>query len=236
MAGRRSTRKRDDIVVFSIVRESSCSECEAELGKGALLRMEDDRPLCLSCADLDHLVFLPSGDAALTRRSSKHSTLRAVVVRFSRTRKRYERQGVLVEQEALSRAEQECIADEDDRRLARVRAAKYREKEDAAYLAAFTKRLGELYPGCPEVERASIARHACAKYSARIGRTRAAKQLDTGAIGLAVRAHVRHAHTSYDVLLAGGGDRRESRRQVADDVARILEAWKRGASGGITSR
>jgi hypothetical protein len=141
-----------------------------------------------------------------------------------------------VERGALSRAEQECIADDDNRRLARVRAAQYREKEDAAYLEAFTKRLGELYPGCPEVERASIARHACAKHSARVGRTQAAKQLDSGAIGLAVRAHVRHAHTSYDVLLAEGGDRRESRRQVAHDVARVLEAWKRGAGGGITSR
>jgi len=27
--------------------------------------MEADRPLCLACADLDHLVFLPHGDAKL---------------------------------------------------------------------------------------------------------------------------------------------------------------------------
>jgi len=196
--------------------------------------MEDDRPLCLRCADLDHLVFLPSGDAALTRRSGNFSILRAVVVRFSRTRKRYERQGILVEEAALSRAVEECIADEDDRRLARVRAADYREKADASYVAAFAERLGELYPGCPESERAAIAQRACAKYSGRIGRSAEAKQLDPGAIGLAVRAHVRHAHTSYDEFLAQGGDRRESRHRVADDVARVLDIWKRGAGGGIT--
>ena len=77
--------------------------------------MEGDQPLCLHCADLDHLVFLPRGNAALTRRASKHSTLRAVVVQFSRTRKRYERQGVLVEEAALERAEQECLADAEAR-------------------------------------------------------------------------------------------------------------------------
>ena len=46
----------------------------------------------------DHLVFLARGDVALTRRAGKYSTLRAVVLRFSRSRKRYERQGILVEE------------------------------------------------------------------------------------------------------------------------------------------
>jgi hypothetical protein len=45
-------------------------------------------------------VFLPAGDAALSRRARKASTLSAVVVRFSRPRKRYERQGILVEPKA----------------------------------------------------------------------------------------------------------------------------------------
>jgi len=65
----------------------------------------------MSCADLDHLVFLARGDAALTLRARKHSGLSAVVVRFSRARKRYERQGVLVEEAALDQAEAECLAD-----------------------------------------------------------------------------------------------------------------------------
>jgi hypothetical protein len=37
----------------------------------------------LTCADMDHLVFLPAGGAALTRRAKKASTLSAVVVRLA---------------------------------------------------------------------------------------------------------------------------------------------------------
>ena len=99
--------------------------------------METERPLCLRCADLDHLVFLERGDAALTRRAGRYSTLRAVVVRFSRSRKRYERQGVLVEEQALVRAEQECLSDAEARRPARERAAERRQAHDAEYLATF---------------------------------------------------------------------------------------------------
>ena len=97
--------KADDIVVFEIVRDSVCSECGDQLGRGSWLRLERERPLCMSCADLGHLVFLPSGDAALTRRAGRYSPLKAVVVRFSRARGRYERQGLLVEESALARAE-----------------------------------------------------------------------------------------------------------------------------------
>ena len=71
--------------------------------------------LCLACADLDELVFHPSGDAALTRRALKHSVLSAVVLKFSRARGRYERQGLLVEESALNQAEAECLADAEAR-------------------------------------------------------------------------------------------------------------------------
>ena len=57
------------------------------------------------------LVFLPVGDAALTRRARKHSTLSAVVLEWSRARERHERQGLLVEACALEKAEEECLAD-----------------------------------------------------------------------------------------------------------------------------
>jgi hypothetical protein len=70
--------------------------------------MDGQQPLCLKCAGLSDLVFLGAGDAKLTRRARKYSARSAVVVRFSRTRGRYERQGLLVEEEALKRAEAEC--------------------------------------------------------------------------------------------------------------------------------
>jgi hypothetical protein len=94
------------MVVIQPVRDWTCAECR---GTGDLLQMHDVGPLCLTCADLDHLVFVPSGDAALTRRATKASTLSAVVVRWSRSRKRYERQGVLVEEPALALAEEQCL-------------------------------------------------------------------------------------------------------------------------------
>ena len=69
--------------------------------------MESPGPACLKCAGLDDLVFLPAGDALLTRRVKANSTRHAVVVRFSNHRRRYERQGLLIEPRALSDAREE---------------------------------------------------------------------------------------------------------------------------------
>jgi hypothetical protein len=83
--------------VFISNRDSTCDECGEILGRGAWVTLNQERgALCLSCADLDHLVYLPSGDTALTRRAGKHSALTAVVLKWSRGRKRNERQGLLV--------------------------------------------------------------------------------------------------------------------------------------------
>jgi hypothetical protein len=161
----------DEIVVFSILKPSACSECGEELWKGSFLRMEKGKPLCMECADLDHLVFIPRGDAALTRRSRKYSTLSAVVVRFSRSRKRYERQGLLVESGALDRAEEECLSDEAKRRIAREKASLAGEQANQQYVAQFTDAIRSRYADCPVGEAEVIAKHACAKYSGRVGRS-----------------------------------------------------------------
>src|SRR5208337_895045 len=58
-----------ELIVFSILRASQCSQCKTELESGSLLTLEKGQPLCMTCADLDHLVFLPRGDTALTRRA-----------------------------------------------------------------------------------------------------------------------------------------------------------------------
>lgn len=101
-----------EIVVFWIHRDTRCSRCQTELAHGSLLLLEREEPLCLACAGLDHLVYVPRGDPALTRRARQHSMLSAVVVRFSRARKRYERQGILVEQAALHTAQEELGKEE----------------------------------------------------------------------------------------------------------------------------
>jgi hypothetical protein len=217
-----------DIVVFSILRDSACAECGMELWRGEFLTMAAGQPRCLDCADLDHLVYLPSGDAALTRRASRYSALRAVVVRFSRSRRRYERQGVLVDEPALVRAEQECLADEDVRRFARERAADRRQQLDAEYIRVFATRIGEIFPGCPPEEQLAIAEHACLKHSGRVGRSAAAKALDEDAVELAVRAHVRHVHSRYDTLLMKGMERDEARASIADVVTSRMDRWRAG--------
>jgi hypothetical protein len=216
-----------EIKVFITSREASCDECGEDLGRKAwILLAEDKGALCLACADLDHLLFLPAGDAALTRRSRKHSTLCAVVLKWSRARRRYERQGLLVEAEALERAEQECLADEEVRARRRERAAVRRAELDRAYVQEFATRVREQYPSCPPGREVAIAEHACLKYSGRVGRSAAAKSFDEQAIRLAVVAHVRHTETPYDRLLASSYDRRNARAEVERDVARALDRWE----------
>ena len=55
-----------EIVVFMTRSSPKCDFCGEELGRGAWIRKVEDKAQCLECADLDHLVFLPSGDAALS--------------------------------------------------------------------------------------------------------------------------------------------------------------------------
>ena len=224
---KRTTSKSDDLKVFISLRESECDECHEDLGKKAWITLTEGKgALCLSCADLDHLVFLPSGDAALTRRARKHSTLSAVVLKWSKARKRYERQGLLVEESALRQAETECLADEDARAQRRIREADRRAELDLVYLKRFTQKVRRLYPKCPPQTAQSIAEHTCAKYSGRVGRSAAAKALDENAVHLAVIAHVRHVETRYDRLLMSGWDRVEARHCVEDVVRSVLMKWQ----------
>ena len=81
----RQMAKSNDLKVFISNRESTCGECGRNLGRKAWITLREDKgAACLTCADLDHLVFLPAGDTALTRRSRKHSKLLAVVLKWSR--------------------------------------------------------------------------------------------------------------------------------------------------------
>lgn len=222
----RSPGRESDLVVVSPLKDWSCAECG---GGGDLLIMDDRGPLCLFCSDMDHLVFLPSGDAALTRRARKASALSAVVVRFSRARRRYERQGALVEEPALERAETECLADADARARRREREQVRRAKQDLAFQAEIVREIVRHYPGCPKERAEAIARHTGARGSGRVGRSAAARALDPNAIALAVAASVRHEDTPYDELLMSGWDRTEARQRVGDEVHTVLERW-RGAS------
>jgi len=215
-----------EIVVFMVRRETKCAECGRELFDGNLLRMEGDRPLCMDCADLGHLEFLASGNTALTRRATKYSPLRAVVVRWARARNRYERQGILVTPEAIECAEVDCLADGDRRARQRQRAAERREGEDREYEVSVAVKLKEMFPGSPPESVERIAAWTCRKHSERVGRSAAAKEFDPQALRLATIAHIRHEHTLYDELLMKHGDRAFARQSVRDGIEKVLRRWE----------
>lgn len=60
--GRTDVPPSHELVVIDALRDWACTECGEN---GSLLIMENAGPLCMTCADLDDLVFLPRG----TRRS-----------------------------------------------------------------------------------------------------------------------------------------------------------------------
>jgi hypothetical protein len=214
------------LVVIQPVRDWTCAECG---GSGDLLRMDDAGPLCLACADLDHLAFLPAGDAALTRRATKASGLSAVVVRWSRSRKRYERQGVLVEDHALTVAEQQCLSDADARARRREHDQIRRASTDEKFQARLAEEIIQLFPGCPAERVTAIAKHTGLRGSGRVGRSAAGRALDENAITLAVAAAVRHQDTGYDTLLMSGLPRDAAREQVRPAIDRVLTAWRQAS-------
>jgi hypothetical protein len=115
ISGELSERKRErlaekasrapELVVIQPLNDAwTCHRCGST---GGLLVMENPGPACLRCVGLDDLEFLFAGDALLTRRAKAKSARHAVVVRFSKSRGRYERQGLLVEPQALTEARRE---------------------------------------------------------------------------------------------------------------------------------
>jgi hypothetical protein len=147
-------------------------------------------------------------------------------VRFSRSRGRYERRGVLVEKPALEKAEQECSEDASERAKARAIGATRRQEQDRELIDRMTVEIGKLFLRCPPGEAAAIAAHTATRNSGRVGRTAAGRNLDEGALTAAVIAAVRHKYTEYDELMAAGADRTLARQQVAGRVQEILAAWR----------
>jgi hypothetical protein len=221
--------KAPDLVVVNPLKDWTCATCG---DTGPFLFMENNEPHCLDCVDMGHLVFLPSGNATLSRRAKKASGLSAVVVRFSRSRKRYERQGILVEESAMEQAEEQCLADEEVRARRRERAREQRADEDVEFQARFAKEIARLFPGCPAQRAAAIARHAGTRGSGRVGRSAAGRALDENAITRAVVASIRHEDTGYDELLMSGVPRADARDRVGLDIDRVLNAWQQYGGPG----
>lgn len=219
--------KAPDLVVFQLTSESSiCSECSTTLDRGELFMLEQQQPICLNCADLDHLEFLPSGNATLTRRARKQSPLSAIVTRFNHRRKRYERQGVLVTTAAIDAAHAQNESDAESRARRREQAAARREILDEKLVEQMAALIVAEYPGCCKEEARAIAEHTAERGSNRVGRSAAGRNLDSQAIQLAVIAWIRHQHTRYDELLMSGVDRQSARNQIRSDQQDVLDHWR----------
>ncbi len=206
--------------------EAICSECGQTLERGDWMFREQEQLLCLQCADLDHLEFLPSGNATLSRRAKKFSSLSAVVVQFNRRRKRYERQGLLATSAAILQAEESLEADAGKRAQQRAAAAIRRDEDDLKLVETMIDRISEQFPSCPLDEARCIAQHTAERGSGRVGRSAAGRESEPEAIKLAVIAHIRHEHTDYDAKLMQGVARREARSLIQPVLKKKLIAWQ----------
>lgn len=215
------------ITVISPHSEWTCVSCG---GTDDFFLKNTAGAVCLDCADLGHLEFLPSGDAALTRRATKASRLSAVVVRWSTRRHRYERQGILAEAAAIEQAAQECLSDADVRVRRRTQEQSRRADQDVRFRGEFAAAIREQFPGCPADRAEAIALHAAARGSGRVGRSAAGRALDANAVRLAVVASVRHVDTDYDDLLMSGVDRESARAEVQKRVEDVVNAWRDGVA------
>ncbi len=133
----------------------------------------------------------------------------------------------MVEEAALAKAEDDCLADDEARARRRERDAERRAAHDVDLQARMAAEILQLFPGCSPERADSIARHAAERGSGRVGRSAAGRALDVGALELAVAASVRHEDTPYDDLLMSGVDRDEARDRVRDQVRRVLDDWRR---------
>ncbi|UTW66384.1 DUF2293 domain-containing protein [bacterium SCSIO 12643] len=207
----------------------SCQRCKRSVrfGEKFVAESEEHRGTCFKCSPYVNAAFLEPGDAAMTRRSKKHSSYCGVLYVWNKRRRRFERKGQYVEAVAIELAKKECLADQEKRAKNNAKAAVKRAAEDKIYVAEFSKAIRNRYPNCPKGREEAIAQHACEKYSGRVGRTADAKQFDAKMIDLAVEAHIRHAETDYDSQFNKGKTKRMIRSEVKSDITSILRRWRK---------
>ena len=110
----------------------------------------------------------------------------------------------------------------DSLATAAARAAAVRSR-DAVTERIFREAMLKLFPNVPEVEVPKILKHTLRKRSRRVGRSGTIKLEER--VRLAVRAHIRHSHTTYDRMLKDGMDREAARRKVFSKIGQIARAW-----------
>ena len=102
-----------------------CNTCRKPIGIGQAFVAETENHIgtCFDCSPFAKADFLEPGNAALTRRSKKHSAYCGILFSWNKRRKRFERKGQYVEAKAIAMAELECEEDEQKRALKNKKAA-----------------------------------------------------------------------------------------------------------------
>ena len=223
------------ILVIQPRRHHSCADCDRAPLRHLVL--ESGAPLCLDCADLGHLVFLPRGDAALTPAgparavrsppswSASTGAAGATSVRASSSRR-----------PPSPAAEAACLADAEARARRRARDAGRRAAEDVRFTSALTAEILRLFPCCPAERARDIAEHSSVRGSGRVGRSAAGRALDEFAVTAAVRASVRHLDTEYDALLMARVPHNRARARVAAAIDAVLASWAADGCDEVASR
>ncbi|MBX9690292.1 MAG: hypothetical protein K2X27_26500 [Candidatus Obscuribacterales bacterium] len=99
-------------LLYALSRNSRCYGCDRKLLVDEIVRLtkmaDESEVFCLECAGLKKMAVLRKGNAKVTRLAKKYSDKSYIIVKWSDAWKCYERQGLLVEAEALSRASKEA--------------------------------------------------------------------------------------------------------------------------------
>jgi hypothetical protein len=214
--------------VYVAGRKVQCVRCNVPIFPGQFQKAQGSNARCLRCVRLAHLIFVPPGDMALTRRATRNSRRSAIVLQYDRRHGCYERVGILVEPEALGRARLECAGDAEERAERRVAAHARNRVHDAEYVLEFAAQIRAAFPNIPLGRDRTIAEHACVRGSRRVGRTARAKAFDRKLIFRAVCAHIRHRETQYEALISSGAHARQARKAIQPTLHEILKRW-----GGI---
>jgi len=211
--------------VYVAGRVVQCVRCDVPILPGHFQKAQGKNARCLRCAGLAHLTFVPSGDVALTRRALEKSRKKAVVLKYNRRRRRYERVGIFVELDALWHARHQCRLDAEERTARREHAHAQTKRLDAVYVLRFASRIRDEFPEIPIGIDRTIAERACVRGSRRVGRSRRA--FHRRAVFRAVCAHIRHHETSYESLLASGLQITQARKAVQPALHEVLRRWRR---------
>ncbi|KAJ5331954.1 hypothetical protein N7476_001737 [Penicillium atrosanguineum] len=165
----------------------------------------------------DGYVFVPKGDSYITlhcRRKTKESH-QVVYVIYDKSGKRI--QGIRVPAGIHANVVELSKLTIDSR-------ARTVQARDAKYLSHGRKLLRLHFPLMPEESLEVILNHSFLKGSGRVGRT--ATTTDERKVTLAVDAHIRHKHTSYENLLSSGVERDKARETVWPTVQAIRNTWQ----------